>query len=241
MQDVWKVSQRKACAIVQLAPKSYRYKSRRPGQAAMEQRIREISQTRVRYGYRRVHVMLRREGWEINHMKTRRIYNELGLQLRKKLPKRRVKAKLWEDRKDATGPHETWAIDFVHDQLATGRKQRILTVVDIFSRFSPVIDPRFSYRAKMSSKRLNGFVRRSATRRRYASIRAGSSSHGISTCGLTTTTSRLTSPVPENRQTRPSSKLSMVDSEPNASTRIGCCRSATRRKSWRIGVDTTMS
>ena len=142
------MSQRKACEIIQLDPKSYRYKSRRPGQAAIEQRIREICQTRVRYGYRRIHVMLQREGWAINHKKTRRIYNELGLQLRKKPPKRRVKAKLREDRKEATGPQQIWAMDFVHDQLATGRKLRILTVVDTFSRFSPGIDPRFSYRGE---------------------------------------------------------------------------------------------
>ena len=57
-------------------------------------------------------------------------------------------AKLRDDRKDATGPHQTWAMDFVHDQLATGRKIRILTVVDTSSRFSPVIDPRFSYRGE---------------------------------------------------------------------------------------------
>src|SRR5262249_32951046 len=63
-------------------------------------------------------------------------------------PKRRVKAKLREDRTEASRPHETWAMDFVHDQLATGRKLRILTVVDIFSRFSPVLDPRFSYRGE---------------------------------------------------------------------------------------------
>lgn len=61
---------------------------------------------------------------------------------------RRVKAKLRDDRKEATRAHETWAMDFVHDQLATGSKLRILTVVDLFSRFSPVIDPRFSYRGE---------------------------------------------------------------------------------------------
>src|SRR3954447_7243267 len=77
-----------------------------------------------------------------------RIYNELGLQLRNKTPKRRVKAKLRDDRKAATRPNETWAMDFVHDQLATGKKIRVLTVVDTFSRFSPIIDPRFSYRAE---------------------------------------------------------------------------------------------
>jgi putative transposase len=80
--------------------------------------------------------------------KTHRIYNELGLQLRNKTPKRRVKAKLRDDRRAASTYSEIWAMDFVHDQLATGQKIRVLTVVDTFSRFSPVIDPRFSYRAE---------------------------------------------------------------------------------------------
>jgi putative transposase len=111
-------------------------------------RIKTICETRVRYGYRRVQVLLRREGWTINQKRTRRIYNELGLQLRNKTPKRRVKAKLREDRAPATRPNDVWAMDFVHDQLATGRKIRVLTVVDTFSRFSPVVDPRFSYRAE---------------------------------------------------------------------------------------------
>lgn len=102
----------------------------------------------MRYGYRRVHVLLQREGWEINHKRTRRIYSELGLQLRNKTPKRRVKAKLREDRREAVGPNDVWAMDFVHDQLATGTKIRILTVVDTFSRYVPVLDPRFSYRAE---------------------------------------------------------------------------------------------
>ena len=92
--------------------------------------------------------MLRREGWDVNVKKVHRIYNELGLQLRNKTPKRRVKAKLRDDRRPATRANETWAMDFVHDQLATGKKIRVLTVVDTFSRFSPIVDPRFSYRAE---------------------------------------------------------------------------------------------
>ncbi len=142
------MSIRRACAVFLVDTSTYHYKARRPGQAHLEQRIREICETRVRYGYRRVHVLLRREGWVINQKKTRRVYSELGMQLRNKTPKRRVKAKLREDRKAAVAPNETWAMDFVHDQLATGRKIRVLTVVDTFSRFSPVIDPRFSYRAE---------------------------------------------------------------------------------------------
>ena len=71
-----------------------------------------------------------------------------GHGLRNKVPKRRVKAKLRDDRTIATMTNQVWAMDFVHDQLATGRKLRILTIVDTFSRFSPAVDPRFSYRGE---------------------------------------------------------------------------------------------
>jgi putative transposase len=107
MMSEWKVSLRRACRLLKLDPKSYRYTSCRPAQASLEGAIKEICQTRVLYGYRRVHVLIRREGWMINHKKTRRIYRELGLQLRSKTPKRRVKAKLRDGRKEATRAHET--------------------------------------------------------------------------------------------------------------------------------------
>src|SRR5262245_56179512 len=71
---------------------------------------------------------------------------EIGLQLRNKTPKRRVKAKLRSDHQTATRANQTWAMDFVHDQLATGRKLRVLTIVDTFSRFSPAVEPRFNFR-----------------------------------------------------------------------------------------------
>src|SRR6201996_9356496 len=128
MRGDWNVSIRRACHVFLVDTSTYHYKSRRPGQAVLEQRIKEICQTRVRYGYRRVHVLLRREGWPINQKRTRRIYRELGLQLRNKTPKRRVKAKLRDDRRPATHSNETWAMDFVHDQLATGRKITGLTI-----------------------------------------------------------------------------------------------------------------
>jgi putative transposase len=89
---------------------SYHYKPHRRGQADIETRIKEIAETRMRYGYRRVHVLLLREGWMINIKRTRRIYVELGLQLRNKTPKRRVKAKLREDRCPASMPNQTWAM-----------------------------------------------------------------------------------------------------------------------------------
>jgi len=126
----------------------YVYKSRRGSQADLKQRIKEIAETRMRYGYRRIHVLLRREGWPVNPKRVYRLYKDLGLQLRNKTPKRRVKAKLRDDRCVAQQHNETWAMDFVHDQLATGRKIRVLTIVDTFSRFSPAVDPRFSYRGE---------------------------------------------------------------------------------------------
>lgn len=142
------MSIRRACKALCFDTSTYHYKSCRADQAPLERRIKEICETRVRYGYRRVHVMLLREGWMINMKKTRRIYKELGLQLRNKYPKRRVKAKLREDREKAVGPNDVWAMDFVHDQLATGKKLRILTIVDTHSRYSPATDPRFTYKGE---------------------------------------------------------------------------------------------
>lgn len=150
MVSAWDVSIRRACGLMRLDPTTYRYRSRRPGQAALETRIKEICATRVRYVYRRVHVhvLLRREGWAINAKRVRRIYSSLGLQLRNKSPRRHVKAKLRDDRTAATGTHDIWAMDFVHDQLATGGKIRILTLLDTYSRYAHAIDARVQYRAE---------------------------------------------------------------------------------------------
>ena len=141
----WQVSVRRACRALPVNRATYHYRSRRAGQAQLTERIKEIAATRVRYGYRRIHVLLRRDGWQVNPKRVYRLYRALGLQLRNKTPKRRVKAKLREGRQSATRSNETWAMDFVHDQLATGRKLRVLTIVDIFSRFSPALEPRFSF------------------------------------------------------------------------------------------------
>lgn len=142
------MSIRRACACLRIDTSLYHYKSKCGDQAALKARMKEIAATRVRFGYRRIHVLLRREGWPVNAKRIYRLYKELGLQLRNKTPKRRVKAKLREDRSEAVHSNDVWAMDFVHDQLATGRKIRVLTVVDTFSRFSPVVDPRFSYRGE---------------------------------------------------------------------------------------------
>jgi putative transposase len=142
----YRISIRRACRAFPLNRSTYHYRHRRPEQAPLRKRIRELAETRVRYGYRRIHVLLRREGWRVNHKRVRRLYIEEGLQLRNKSPKRKVSAKLREDRAVATAPNECWSMDFLSDQLFDGRKIRILTIIDTFTRLSPAIDVRPSYR-----------------------------------------------------------------------------------------------
>ena len=142
----WQVSIRRACRAVPVDRSTYHYRLKRAGQAVLMKRIKEIAATRVRYGYRRIHVLLRREGWRVNVKRVCRLYRVQGLQLRNKSPKRRVKAKLREDRSLATVPNQVWAMDFVHDQLFDGHKIRILTIVDTFTRLSPAIEVRQSFR-----------------------------------------------------------------------------------------------
>lgn len=211
----WNVSIRRACRVLEFDTSTYHYKSRRRDQAGLEARIKDICATRVRYGYRRVHVMLTREGWDINMKRTYRIYRDLGLQLRNKTPKRRVKAKLRDDRQPAVEPNDVWAMDFVHDQLATGKKIRVLTVVDTFSRYVPVLDPRFSYRAEDVVRMLEQVCPRSAIQRRSGSIKARSSSPATSICGPTPGASRSTSRDRESQRTTLTSKPSTAASGRN--------------------------
>lgn len=144
----WSVLIRAACGAIGFSRLTFHNKSPRADQVAVEKRIKEISGTRVRCSHRRVHVLPDRKGWGINIKKVYRICRELGIQLRNKTPKRRAKAKLRDDRAEAVGPNDVWAMDFVHDQLATGKKLRVLTVVDTFSRYVQVLDARFSYRGE---------------------------------------------------------------------------------------------
>lgn len=211
----WDVSIRRSCRVLEFETSTYHYKARRRDQAHEEKRIKEICQARVRYGYRRVHGMLRREGFVINAKRTRLIYRELGLQLRNKTPKRRVKAKLRDDRKVATMPNETWAMDFVHDQLATGRKLRILTVVDTYSKYSPAIDPRFTYKAEDVVRTLEGVCKREGYPTSIRVDRARSSSHAISTCGPMRIMWFWTSRDQANPQTMRSLKASTAAFAPN--------------------------
>jgi putative transposase len=97
-------------------------------------RIREIAQTRVRYGYRKIRVLLNREGWNVGKYLVERIYREEGLTLQQRRKRRRRVAEHRRERFHPTGPNQVWSMDFVADQLADGRRFRSLTVVDIYTR-----------------------------------------------------------------------------------------------------------
>ena len=112
-------------------------------------------------------------------------------------------------------PNETWAMEFVHDQLATGRKLRVLTVVDTFSRFSPVLEPRFTFRGVDVVEVLEEVGRQGGSRRRSGSIKAPSSSRVIWTCGLISAASYSTSRDQASRPTTHSLKRSTDASERN--------------------------
>ena len=109
----------------------------------LRMRMRELAQTRPRFGYRRIHVLLKREGWKVNHKKIRRIYAEEQLHLRTKKRKKRA-SHLRIVLPPPTNPNERWSMDFVADNLLDGRRIRILTVVDQLSRECPLLEPDFS-------------------------------------------------------------------------------------------------
>ena len=126
-------SQRRACSLLSIAPKVFRYLSRRGGDAAVRTRLRALAAERRRFGYRRLHILLRREGIMLNHKKLFRLYREERLVVRRRGGRKRALG----TRAPMTlpqGPNQRWSLDFVSDVLADGRRFRVLVVVDDFTR-----------------------------------------------------------------------------------------------------------
>jgi len=127
------LSQRRACALVGMDRKSYRYASRRGDDGDLRQRLKELASERRRFGYRRLGLLLEREGITINHKKLYRLYREERLTVRKRGGRKRALG----TRAPMTIPQERnqrWSLDFVSDALVDGRRFRILCVIDDFSR-----------------------------------------------------------------------------------------------------------
>ena len=128
------VSERHACRAIRVPRSSHRYRSIKKPDTPLRMRLRELAATRIRYGYRRMYIVLRREGWRVNHKRVYRLYGEEGLHLRAKRPKRRKMAAHRVNRPKARSLNESWSMDLVSDGLFNGRRFRALTVVDHCSR-----------------------------------------------------------------------------------------------------------
>lgn len=152
------VSERRACRVICFNRGSHRYQSVADPQACLRMRIREIAQVRVSYGYKRIHALLTREGWRMNHKRVYRLYREEGLMLRRQRPRRRVAAKRREEQAVAQAINESWSMDFMSDQLFDGRRIRVLTLVDNFSRESLALEVAQRFRGEDVAKVLDEIV-----------------------------------------------------------------------------------
>jgi len=126
-------SQRRACGLAAIAPRVYRYRSCRPDDGLLRKRLKELAAQRRRFGYRRLHLLLKREGFGVNHKKLYRIYREERLVVRKRGGRKRAlgtRAPIAVPQ----GADQRWSLDFVSDALADGRRFRVLAIVDDFTR-----------------------------------------------------------------------------------------------------------
>jgi putative transposase len=123
---------------VGISRSSYRYRGRGRDDGPLKDRLLELAAERRRFGYRRLHVLLRREGWPVNHKRVHRIYREAGLAVRKRARKRVARVRC--PAQAPTAPDQCWSLDFVSDALHWGRKIRMLTVEDTFTREALAIE-----------------------------------------------------------------------------------------------------
>jgi len=134
------ISQRRACQVLRFSRSTCRYRSIADDRAALRIRLRDLAGARVKYGYRRLHLLLQREGWKVNHKLVYRLYTEEFLGIRRRGPRRHRSRRTREKRPAASSLNENWSMDFMADQLFSGRRFRLLTLVDNFSRESLAIE-----------------------------------------------------------------------------------------------------
>lgn len=133
-RGAFRVSERRACRALEVERTMVRYQPRGRDDGPMRARLRELALARPAFGHKRLHVLMRREGWVINHKKTHRLYKAEQLQLKPKRPRRRRAVLQRAGSAVVTQPNQRWAMDFMHDTLAGGQTIRVFTVVDVCTR-----------------------------------------------------------------------------------------------------------
>jgi putative transposase len=123
----------RACGLIGISRSLYRYQAKRPCDMALKDRLSELAAQKRRYGYRRLHVLLRREGWQHNAKRTYRVYHEAGLMVRKR-KRKRIAGVERIVKLPPLVPNDSWSMDFVSDGLVDGRRVRCLNIVDDFTK-----------------------------------------------------------------------------------------------------------
>lgn len=132
LRSQYGLSERKACGLAKMSRSTCRYKAKQKDNS-IEERLKALALKRTTYGYRRLHHLLKREGYEINHKKVYAIYKKNGLAKRKKKRKRHME-RIRNPLPRAKKPNEIWAMDFMSDSSSDGRKIRTLNILDIYAR-----------------------------------------------------------------------------------------------------------
>jgi putative transposase len=133
LQALLDVSERRAYRVIAADRSVIRYQSRREDDGMRREKLRDQAHQRRRFGYRRLHILLRREGLRINRKKTQRLYREEGLTVRRHKGRKRAVGARAPAPVPAL-PYQRWSLDFVHDQMAMGRRSGVLNVVDDVTR-----------------------------------------------------------------------------------------------------------
>jgi len=155
LQICYSASERRVCQLLGCPRSTYRRRSTRDEQAALRIRIRDLAYARVSYGYRRIHVMLKREGYQVNHKRVYRLYRMEGLGMRPKRRRRHVTSCRRMERVTATCANECWSMDFMSDELYNGQRIRLLTLVDNFTRESLAIEVNSHLGGQVVAERLS--------------------------------------------------------------------------------------
>jgi putative transposase len=155
MREKYAFSERRACGLMMLAVATYRYRSQRSDEP-LRTKLVGLAREKPRFGYRRLHVLLRRSGERVNHKRLHRIYREAGLMIRRK--KRKHCVREGTPLLARTAANQEWALDFAHDAVACGRSIRVLSVVDAYTRECLVLEVDTSFASRRVTRVLEQIV-----------------------------------------------------------------------------------
>ena len=142
LQAEFEASERHVCELIEVPRSSCRYQSCRDD-SWLRERLLELAREKPRFGYRRLHVLLRRETITVNHKKVQRVYSELGLAVKR--TRRKRLQRMLQSRPVLTAPNQEWSVDFACDVTATGQRFRVLSVIDGFTKQSLVLETDTSF------------------------------------------------------------------------------------------------